>query len=784
MPSTLEQPPIIQGKMMIKYYKILICFCLSSFAVSILQAQISLSENRVTVRNETAINSPALEYSPAFHEDGIVFVTNRHESLKATVTDTRIAANIMALYEARRDAAGFLNAPALFSATLLERVHEGPVTFNRTGDKIFFTRNVIDKKKKASDGKRKLMVYASEKKGNVWSEPEMLPFNNLECNSVHPVTGATDSILYFASDRPGGFGGMDLYVTEKTNGIWGTPQNLGESINTGGNEVFPFFHLDGTLYFSSDNHGSLGGLDIFMSRKEGENWSQPQNLQPPFNTDNDDFGFIIDLAGRNGYFSSNRPGGAGGDDIYSFQVYGDNNNTTVQKQEKIVTEKAVIADPDGNLLENVRLSLVGLNDIFVGKTDDGKGSVRLVPGSNPGEFTLQIDENDNLYTEATTDEFGEADLTFDQNGNYILSVEKDGFIPKQILIDPNTDWAALDFTMQKQSDCVALSGYVRVQGKTEGTGNTEVLFTDTETGAETKVYTKPDGTYVHCLPCGKSFSVYAVKNGIYTPGQIIKVDAADCTEGKKVQEDFTFQTDPGVPLRANDVVELRNIYFNFNDAGIRPDAENDLYAVLQMLQNSPELTIELGSHTDARGSAAYNRDLSRRRSQSVRNWLANREINTNRMTAVGYGESQIRNGCTNGVPCTEAEHQENRRTEFKVISVGNSLLGNIDTPVFSPNNEIQMNISPLDNAAKDYRIIAVKEATGNLPHGVIVGTFGSYENAEKRLRQVRDFGCEEALIKGRADGMYLVEAQRFAERAAALELANRLEAIGIGTYVR
>ncbi len=754
-----------------------------SLAVSVMQAQIVLSDSRVTVRNEAEVNSADLEYSPAFYEDGIVFVTNRHESLKATVTDTRIDENIMSLYEARRDDAGFLGNGSLFSAELLERVHEGPVTFNRTGDKIFFTRNILDKKQRASDGKRKLMIYAAEKKGNEWTKPELLPFNNAEFNSVHPVVGATDSILYFASDRPGGFGGMDLYRTEKMNGDWTEPENLGESINTGGNEVFPFFHPDGTLYFSSDNHGSLGGLDIFMTRKSSESWEQPQNLLPPFNSSDDDFGFIADLQNRNGYFSSNRPGGAGEDDIYSFKAFGENRSTADNKKEKIETEEIEVTDAEGMPLENVRLSLVGLNDIFVGKTNDGKGTVRLVPSGKPGEFTLQIDENDNLYAEATTDINGNAALTFDKNGNYILSVEKDGYIPKQILVDANTDWENLDFTLQKQSECVALSGYVRVAGKADGAGNTEVLFTDTETGAETKVYTKPDGTYVHCLPCGKSFSVYAMKNGVYTPGQIIKVDAADCTVGKNMQQDFTFPTDPGVALRENDIVELRNIYFNFNDASIRPDAENDLYAVLQMLQNFPGLAIELGSHTDARGSASYNLDLSRRRSQSVRNWLTNKGIDINRTAAVGYGESLIRNGCTDGVPCTEAEHQENRRTEFKVISADSPLLGKVNPPVFRENNKAQINVSPTDNAANAYRIISIKKDAPYLPHSVIAGTFGSYANAEKRLRQLRDFGCAEAVIKGRADGMHVVEAERFAEREKAERLAEKLEEIGIGTYV-
>ena len=770
----------------LSFVKVLICSLFALWQVLPATAQIPLSDSRVVVRNEEKVNTEYLEYSPAFYREGIVFITNRHESLKATAEDTRLGQNIMALYESKRDEDGFLKNSQLFSSELLERVHQGPMTFNRTGETIYFTRNVLDKKDKAEDGLRKLMVYESKKEGSKWSEPLLLPFNNQECNTMHPVIGETDSILIFASDRPGGFGGMDLYRVVKQFDDWGYPENLGETVNTGGNEVFPFFHPDGTLYFASDNHGSLGGLDMFMTRNEDGNWTSPANLQAPFNTEKDDFGFIIDQDNRNGYFSSNRLNGRGGDDIYSFEYFGDSNDEN--KKESIVEKDLQVKDSDDNPIEGATISWINLDNVFLGKTENGKESIRLVPNGKSGEFTLKIGDEDGFDGQVETDMTGFANVLVDENGNYILKIEKDGFIPKQIIVKPGTDWTTLDLTMQRSTDCVALRGYVRVQGKSEGQGNTKIVFVNTVTSEEIRIHTDPDGSYVYCLPCNQDFTMYAVKNGIYAPTQIISFKPEDCGEGKEYVQDFTFPVDPGTSLVEGDIIELPNIYFNFNDAGIRRDAERDLEVVLQMMQNAPDMAIELGSHTDARGSSSYNQNLSQRRSNSVRKWLTNRGIGEGRTAAVGYGETRIRNGCTNGTPCTESEHQQNRRTEFKIISLDNPLLGQSQQKLnygFSQQKNVPVNVSPSDNAANAYRAISINQEGGLASFTVIAGTFGSRENAQKRWQQLQNVNCRNASIVQREDGMFVVEAKQFADRNEAEALAERLERReGIGTYVK
>ena len=158
---------------------------------------------------------------------------------------------------------------------------------------------------------------------NRWGDQliEAVPFNDREYSVGHAALTADGQTLYFASDKPGGYGGVDIYKSVRDqSGNWAAPTNLGPSINTSGDEMFPFVSNDGTLYFSSNGHLGLGGLDVFsataVSTKEG--WSAPENLGFPINTNSDDFGYIIDKENKNGYFVSNRAGGKGDDDIYKF----------------------------------------------------------------------------------------------------------------------------------------------------------------------------------------------------------------------------------------------------------------------------------------------------------------------------------------------------------------------------------------------------------------------------------------------------------------------------------
>jgi len=277
-------------------------------------------EQDIVLKEETAINSESLDFSPVFYQDGIVFVSSRKGKNKRKYNWT--GAYFMNLYYAAANKDGELKSVESFSKMINSEYHEGPVAFNKNFDRIFFTRNdhLKGKLKKNKEGVVKLGIFTAVRNGDSWTEPRSIDFNTTEYEECHPALTADGKYLYFASDREGGEGGMDLYVSEFIAGKWGDPINLGPNVNTPGNDVFPFIHDDGTLYFASDGWGGLGGLDIFKTKKEeNHQWTPATNMGQPYNSRKDDFGFVLNVLGTEGYLNSSRKGGKGKDDIYSFK---------------------------------------------------------------------------------------------------------------------------------------------------------------------------------------------------------------------------------------------------------------------------------------------------------------------------------------------------------------------------------------------------------------------------------------------------------------------------------
>ncbi|WP_234733143.1 tetratricopeptide repeat protein [Tellurirhabdus bombi] len=204
-----------------------------------------------------------------------------------------------------------------FSTNLNSKYHEGPVAFSKDFNRVYFTRNST---KGSKDGITKLKIYAARNGAKNWELERELSFNSDDYSCGHPTLSADDKMMIFASDMPGGFGGVDLYVTRYEKGRWSKPVNLGEKINTKGNEMFPFLDESGNLYFSSDGLPGLGELDIFYAQLTVDAVVEKiQNLGAPINSSKDDFGIITDGQQHKGYFCSNRRRGGADDDIYRFQ---------------------------------------------------------------------------------------------------------------------------------------------------------------------------------------------------------------------------------------------------------------------------------------------------------------------------------------------------------------------------------------------------------------------------------------------------------------------------------
>lgn len=272
------------------------------------------------------INSKEADFGTSFLKNNlIVFSSSRKSAKGVQYTYAWNDRPFLDLYIANKNATGDLVNALPFSEELNSRYHEGPVVFNQRGSVIYFTRNNYFEKKvgKSKKDVNNLKIFKATKVGEKWGQIESLHFNSDEYSCGHPTLSANGKLLFFASDMPGGYGGTDIYVCEKKGKYWGTPINLGDSINTEGNEMFPFLHKDGTLYFSSDGLFGLGGLDIFMATAKDSTLLQfniPKNIAKPLNSSRDDFAFTISENNTDGYFSSNREGGHGDDDIYYFQL--------------------------------------------------------------------------------------------------------------------------------------------------------------------------------------------------------------------------------------------------------------------------------------------------------------------------------------------------------------------------------------------------------------------------------------------------------------------------------
>ncbi|MFT5169019.1 MAG: hypothetical protein ACI8P3_004265, partial [Saprospiraceae bacterium] len=399
-------------------------------------AQPSSAEKKVFMTNEATINSEGLEYSPAFLEDGIVFISTKPAAKRYKVKDKRIGENIMSIYLAKREDNGLLKAPVPFAMELLSTVHEGPLTFDRTADRMFFTRNNVKngKKKKAKDGFVKLKIYEVEKVGEQWENIKELPFNDDQSNTVHPSISVEGDALYFSSDRPGGFGGMDIYVAFLKAGVWSEPENLGASINTDSDEVFPFIHADGTLYFASSGHAGFGGLDIFSAFNNMGTWVSPVNLGTPFNSENDDFGLILDRDKKNGYLSSDRPGGRGADDIYSVYIFEGLNKTlgTEVKESKILT--FLISDlQTGEMLDSAKISYTDIDNLTFSNAINAISR----EGKNGEDLVLKMPLDGNGPS-GLTDSYGKFPLTL-QEGNYVIIIEKPGYESQQIIVNTSNE---------------------------------------------------------------------------------------------------------------------------------------------------------------------------------------------------------------------------------------------------------------------------------------------------------------------------------------------------------
>lgn len=283
--------------------------------------QIKLNSGRFEI-SDIGINSRQSDYGSTIFNNKLVFASARDTGIVARKTFKWTNKSFTNLYAAELKSDGSLENPVRFEKKINSKLNESTPVFTKDGKTMYFTRNNFLSGKKGKDSKRitLLKLYKADFVNDKWTNITELPFNSDQFSVAHPALSADEKTLYFASDMPGSLGQSDLYSVEiKSDGTFGKPQNLGPTINTEGRETFPFVSGDNELYFASDGRPGLGGLDIFVAKiKADSGFNDIQNIGEPVNTKFDDFAFIIESSTRKGFFSSNKEGGRGSDDIYKF----------------------------------------------------------------------------------------------------------------------------------------------------------------------------------------------------------------------------------------------------------------------------------------------------------------------------------------------------------------------------------------------------------------------------------------------------------------------------------
>ena len=509
----------------------------------------TIKENsgRYNIKN-LAINSSSSDFAPSLNGKQLVFSTARDSGLFTRRIHNWNNKSFLNLYSADISENGELSNTNKLNGLLNKKTHESSTAFTKDGNTMYFTRNNSKNGKFSRDneGVSRLKIFRAKLIDGAWTNIEELPFNNDSYSVAHPALSADESKLYFASDMEGSLGASDIFVVDiNTDGSFGSPKNLGPGVNTESRETFPFITESNILYFASDGHPGLGGLDIFATNLADTQSNTTINLGSPINTPEDDFSLIFNEETKTGYFASNRKDGKGDDDIYSFKE-----TEELQFEFESTLDGIVKNLENGNILPNATVTIQNADgSILASATADEKGYFNIPFKSTSKELSTVI----------TLDDFEVGGKSF----------------------TPNKDGVTIEFLLAPMANNVAV---------------------------------------------GEDVAKY---------------------------------------------LNMPMIYFDFDKSNIRADAQLELDKIVAFMNEYPEVKIEIGSHTDSRGNDSYNLSLSEKRAQATRNYIIDMGIDASRLSAKGYGETQLTNNCGNYIEnvneCSNKQHELNRRSEFIII---------------------------------------------------------------------------------------------------------------------
>ncbi len=600
--------------------------------------EIASKRSNFTIHN-LPFNTAGIEFSPAYVTDKqLAFVAADPDQLMIKREFSWNQTPFLDVYLVDKTSDTTFGIPYPIPGKVNSKFHDGPATFSKAGDLVYFTRNnYLKNKKLSSDGVLKLKLFTAKKnvKGK-WKSINEVNLGTKEYSVGHPSISKDGTKIVFTSDKPGSLGGTDIWMITKSGNTWSKPINLGPQVNTEGNEMFPFIAANGDLFFASNGHIGLGGLDIFYAPLKNNEYRNVVNMGLGLNSPKDDFGLIVSSDLTNGYFTSNREEGKGDDDIYAV-----------------------------SFLKPIQIKLFQL-------TLEDKLSKNPIIRAN---VELYINEKKFVYV---SDSLGRIELIVNPSDKISVSVARENYFPINQLLVPN------------DTSYTTINTIIPLVSNQQLVYTSKVVDHASKSSLQDVNVTVKSLKYYHSLVTDKNGDLF--------------IDLTSFKKGDKIQMDIRLEKDgylgkellitkvidssgllPLLPentismyklevgLEIGKAIKINPIYFDYNKHAIRPDAAKELDKIVKILKRYPEIVIELGSHTDCRGSESFNADLSDRRAKSSMQYLVDHGIADDRLYGKGYGESRLVNKCAcegdQAVECSDEQHQQNRRTEFVIKKI-------------------------------------------------------------------------------------------------------------------
>lgn len=614
-------------------------------------------ESRYDVTPLNDFNTKKNEFSLYLRGEKRIFCSSQQKDEVAHEKYDKGKKEYTALYEANGDT---ISHTPFSNGRFKGKFNIGPFEYSK--DTFYFTFS-----EEIRPGENQLQILFCEAESPSLDKAERVDLGIGEYSMAHPTFSKDGHRMIFASDMPGGEGGMDLYYSVSTSMGWSSPITLGDVVNTPGNEVFPRL-VDGQIYFSSNGHPGYGGLDIFVVTDDMFR-EDLRNLYAPINSPYDDFGYLR-TGESSGYFSSDRAGGKGGDDIYRYD------KIKVQPDIRLISGiveikgipqknvKMILTDTKGNVLEQAYTDINGV--FYFNRDPEG------------GVYNIRMDEEQDVV-QATdlflTNKQGRKGkkLKADADGNFafeLLALD-DYYVTRMEVMD-NTLFA---FTLkgqlfksnpgdlQEHYDIALIDEHGIVKKEVESTAHGFFQFDEVVPEDRYWFYIDTEDEDLKMAVLDKNDQIIDIlnrdENGRYfydrpfNEGEFISL----------YNEDMELVT-----IEKDEAINLPEILYDVNSWELKASSKEELNRLVGILKNNAGLKIELSSHTDSRGAARYNEELSSRRAREAWSYIVSHGIAPDRIVAVGKGESSPVNSCRDGVSCKEEEHAINRRTEFRILS--------------------------------------------------------------------------------------------------------------------